>query len=311
MKKDKRIPTEGVNKLFDIQRRVVSYMVSNSWKNVPHVTYLYEPDITEFYGQFEVIADHNKNISTRPTFNTLMLRTIIEGLRAAPKLNAFIKYNHQKGEGSLLICDDINISIPWLLEDGRMITPVICRAQRMTLYELSSEVLNLQKKIKNTNIDELLYRAVCADTKTELKNLHLGVLKRVIAAKIRIHSIHGLSGNEKRAYNHISEESRLTEQNLISGTVTVSNIGSLYKAQRGHFGLLEIIPPQIFAVGLGAVQEKAGVYQNAAGQKVIGIRKTIPICLAFDHRAVDFASLIPFLKRLDEIFENPSEIRRW
>ncbi len=29
---------------FDIQRRVVSHMVTTSWQNVPHVAYLYEPD---------------------------------------------------------------------------------------------------------------------------------------------------------------------------------------------------------------------------------------------------------------------------
>lgn len=95
------------------------------------------------------------------------------------------------------------------------------------------------------------------------------------------------------------------------GTVTISNIGSLYKEQKGSFALLEIIPPQVFAVGIGSIQERPGVYFQKNGNKEIGIRKTLPMCLVFDHRAVDFSSIIPFLKKLDEIFAKPYVIHRW
>ena len=296
--------------LFDLQRRVISHKVSESWKNVPHVTYLYEPDITDFLDKFQDLQSRKKETEIIITFNTLILYAITAGLMAAPDLNASIEYHSQKSSGSLTAREEINITIPWLLEDGRMITPVLCGAQDMTLSELGAGIADLQMRINHTNIDELLFSAAVADTKDELKKFHLGVLRRVFSAMLDHRGYHGLSGSAKSEYYHIPEEKRLTGENLLSGTVTVSNIGSLYKNQKGGFGLIEVIPPQIFAVGLGAVQEKPGIF-HIKGGKEIGIRKFLPICLEFDHRAIDFNSLIPFLKRLDEIFQNPAEILDW
>lgn len=75
--------------------------------------------------------------------------------------------------------------------------------------------------------------------------------------------------------------------------------------------LLEILPPQVFAVGISALQEKPGVYTDQRGEKAIGVRRYLPMCLAFDHRVMDFSGLVPFLKRMDEIFASPAEIGAW
>lgn len=289
---------------LDLQRLVVSHMVSNSWMNIPHVSYLYEPDITDFYQEYRTAADKKAIVGRKLSFNTVMLRVIVVGLKKAPELNARIFYDHKRGEGTLNICDDINICVPWILTDGRMITPVIMNAESLSLDGLSGSVAVLEESIENTNIDELLYRAALSDTLRELKKLHFGVLKRVFSTS----NIKRLTGQEKKNYYNIPEESRLSEKNLISGTVTVSNIGSLYKEQRGFLGLLEIIPPQVFAIGIGALQEKPGVYIDGGGENKIGIRRILPMCLVFDHRAVDFNSLVPFIKALDCIFAHPDAI---
>lgn len=93
-------------------------------------------------------------------------------------------------------------------------------------------------------------------------------------------------------------------------TVTVSNIGSICRSP-GQFSLLEILPPQVFAVGISAMQDRPGVYRNGTGEKAIGIRKVLPMCLAFDHRVLDFSDLTPFLQRLDRLFAEPAEVRNW
>ena len=184
------------------------------------------------------------------------------------------------------------------------------RFEKMSLTDICIYISNLSKRIENTNVDEMLYNAVLSDTVNELKKLNLSVIRRILASKIGKQKVNGLQGKQKKDYYKIPEIERLTEKDILCGTVTLSNIGSLYKEQRGFFGLLEIIPPQVFAMGLGSIQEKPGVYlQN--GNKVIGIRKILPMCLAFDHRAVDFSSIVPFLKRLDEIFAKPRIIHKW
>ena len=298
-------------KRFDLQRRVVSHIVSESWYSIPHVSYLYEPDVTDFYETFNSLAKSEAFIGHKTSFNTVIMRVIIEGLKAAPDLNALVSYQHRKGEGLLHICEDINVSVAMLMPDGKMITPVILHTESMTLIELSDAAAKLQERAKNTNIDELLYQAVHADTLKELKRFNLTVLRRIIASNISFHRVKGLSGKEKERYYKIPESDRLTEKNLISGTITISNIGSIYREQRGFFGILEIIPPQIFAIGIGALQEKPSVYVEEDGQKKIGVRKILPLCLVFDHRAVDFGAMIPFLKKLDEIFLEPNVIHGW
>jgi len=296
---------------FELQRRVVSYKTSESWKNIPHITYIYEPDITDFYEEFLKLSKERATKGFNITFNTIMIKVIIEGLLSAPYLNSYLEYNHKKVEGIIHILAEINVSIPWLLKDGRMITPTICNCKGLSINDISRYISNIKSRIEKTNINELLYRATFTDTVNELKNLNLSILRRIIAAKLTKYKINGLKGKEKKEYYNLTENERLTEKDLMCGTVTVSNIGPLYKEQKGFFGLLEIILPQVFAIGIGSVQEKPGVYLNLDGKKEIGIRKILPMCLAFDHRAVDFNSVIPFIKRLDEVFENPKVIHNW
>jgi pyruvate dehydrogenase E2 component (dihydrolipoamide acetyltransferase) len=292
---------------FDLQRKVISHMTLSSWHNIPHISYIYEPDVTDFYREFTKLTKRKYKIS----FNTIIIKTIIEGLLNAPILNSYVEYNEKKTEGTLYILDEINISLPWLLPDGTMITPAILSAEKMSLNDISSYIFNLSKRIEKTNINEMLYKAVYNDTINELKKCNLSILRRIVTANISKNPISGLKGKEKRNYYTIPENERLTEKNILSGTVTVSNIGSLYKEQKGCFTLLEIIPPQVFAIGIGAIQEKPGVYITQNGNKEIGIRKILPMCLAFDHRALDFNSIIPFIKRLDEIFDKPAIIHKW
>lgn len=299
------------SKRFDIQRKVVAHITTTAWQHVPHVSYIYEPDITDFYYQFKIMKDVKKKLGYKISFNTIMIKVIIEGLLSAPELNSYIEYNHKKTEGITHTFNEINVSIPWLLPDGKMITPTINNAEKMSLNDIIDNISNISRKIDNTNIDEMLYRAVFADTVNELKKFNLSVVRRILASKVTKYKVKGLEGKEKENYYKIPESNRLTERDIRSGTVTISNIGSLYKEQRGFFGLLEIIPPQIFAIGLGSVQEKPGVYLNQNGKKEIGIRKILPMCLAFDHRAIDFSSIVPFLKRLDGIFEEPNIIHKW
>ena len=120
-----------------------------------------------------------------------------------------------------------------------------------------------------------------------------------------------LRGKKKKEYESIPATERLTVKDLEPGTVTVSNIGSLYHGLRGELNLLEIISGQVCAIGMGAAQDKPMVITNDQGEKEIAIRKTLGFCIAFDHRAIDFAEIIPFIKRLDEIFAQPEQVLEW
>jgi pyruvate/2-oxoglutarate dehydrogenase complex dihydrolipoamide acyltransferase (E2) component len=305
---EKQVASVKYIKEFDIQRQMVAHMTSLSWQNIPHISYLYEPDVTEFYTEFKRLAKEYESRHNKISLNTLLLKIVIEGLKADPDLNARLEYNLLRARGRVTNYEGINLTLPWKLTDGRMITPTIEHAETMSLTALSEAIVALGKKISCTNIDELIYKAVVTDTLNELKKGNLSVIQRILANFLRVKR---LTGKEKKQYYAIPESERLTDDNLTCGTVTVSNIGSLYKEQRGNFSLLEIVPPQIFAVGLGAIQEKPGILIGKNGEKKIGIRNTLPMCLVFDHRAIDFDTLVPFLKELDAIFEKPEVIHKW
>jgi len=299
---------------FDLQRRVVAHMTSASWRSTPHVSFIYEPDITDFYAAFATLAAQRAARAGEPrkiSFNTIILKALVEGLLAAPRLNSLIDYDASTGRGRLRVCAEINIAMPWLIPDGRMITPILAQAEKMSLDAMADGVATLARKIENTNVDEMLLEAIAAKTAEDIKRFRLDALWRVLNSVVRGRRIKRLQGEERERYYRLSEDVRLCKKDIMDGTVTISNIGSLYREQRGYLSLLEIIPPQVLAIGIGAVQEKPGIFVDHARNQQLGVRKFIPICLAFDHRAFDFAALVPFLERLDKIFAEPDEVFTW
>ena len=75
--------------------------------------------------------------------------------------------------------------------------------------------------------------------------------------------------------------------------------------------LLEIIPPQTTAFAINAAQKKPIVVTDENGNDKIEIRLVLPITIAIDHRALDYGDVVPFMRKLDEIFDNPAIIQSW
>lgn len=296
---------------FGMQRKIVSHMTSESWKTVPHVTYMYEPDVTDFMKEYRILS-RDSNRSHKITVNTIMLKAIAEGLKAAPSLNAHIDYRDRTVRGTVTQLESIDISVPWCLPNGEMMTVNLRDVGSKSLDELAAYIEDVGRRMENTDFNEAMYEVAFAETMTHLKRLHIvRVLRRLFGTKVGKHRVKTLSGKAKRAYNKIPAGDRLTKADLEQGSVTVSNIGSIYREQHGATALLEIVPPQIFAVAVGALQEKPGVYTDQNGIKQIGIRQVMPLCLAFDHRAVDFEALVPFMRTLDRLFAHPAIIHQW
>ena len=241
---------------YGIQRKIVSYMTTHSWQNVPHVTYVYEPDVTDFFEEFKRLNDSGLH-SRKITFNTLMLKVFTEGIKADPAVNAHIDYNHKYVKGEIKTIEDINISMPWILPNGEMMTINLRNFESKSLDQMAEYIENISKKIENTDLNEAMYEVSFANTIDMLKKGHVvQTLRKLAGAKLGRHKIKTLSGEEKKEYKNIPEDERITKYDLEPGTITISNIGSVYKEQRGMIGILEIIPPQVFAIGVGGVQDK-------------------------------------------------------
>lgn len=310
-KKNKNGMTKISTTHFGIQRKIVANMTAESWETIPHVTYNYEPDVTEFMIEYKRLNE-NCAPEDKITLNTLMLKIIVEGLKADPAMNAHIEFDRKLVRGEIHTFEDINISMPMVLPNGEMMTINLHNFESKTLDQMVDYIADVNRRVKNTDLNEVMFDVSLDNTLTALKQGKVKqTIYRLIGSKTGKHKVKTLSGKAKKAYESIPEEDRLTKRDIEQGTITVSNIGSTYRQQRGETCLLEIVPPQVCAIALGAVQDKPVVIVNEQGEKEIAIRQVMPLCIAFDHRALDFGEIVPFIKRLDEIFEEPEIIHTW
>lgn len=296
---------------FKLTRKIVAYKTSESWVTVPHCAYVYEPDVTDFMDEYKTLKAKylpEQNI----TINSLMLKAVVEGIKAAPHLNAYCQYNRLNSRGSIDTIEEINISMPYRVDEETTITVNLQNMHLKNLSEINDAVADIRRRVANTNLEELYYRVAFKESMEDLKELEIAmVVRRLFAGKVGKDKVHPLSGKAKAEYDKIPESDRLTIKDVRQGTLVVTNLGSLAKEMKGAASLIEIVPPQILAVALSAVQEKPGIIMNENSEKVIVPRKFLPINLVFDHRACDFDALVPFMNKLDEIFANPKVMHEW
>ncbi|SPE31199.1 Lipoamide acyltransferase component of branched-chain alpha-keto acid dehydrogenase complex [Acidobacteriia bacterium SbA2] len=104
-----------------------------------------------------------------------------------------------------------------------------------------------------------------------------------------------------RAVQDLAERARtkrLSVDDVQGGTFTITNPGSF----GGLFGLPIINQPQVAILGVGAIEKRPVVRDDA-----IAIRFMAYLSLSYDHRVIDGAVAEKFLGRIKQILENWSE----
>ena len=104
-----------------------------------------------------------------------------------------------------------------------------------------------------------------------------------------------------RALQDLAERARskrLSVEDVQGGTFTVTNPGSF----GGLFGLPIINQPQVAILGVGAIEKRPVVRDDA-----IAIRSMAYLSLSYDHRVIDGAVAEKFLGRIKQILENWDE----
>lgn len=297
---------------FGIARKIVSNMTAESWETIPHAVCGYEVDATEFLKEYKKLNEGCTDKSKKISINTVVMKIICEGLMAAPKMNCHLKFERKLVRGKLYYHDRVNVSMPAMLPDGRMMTVNLRHMENKSLVKMTEVINDTMRRMENTNMDEAMFEVSLDNT---LQGLKKGKVKqavlRLIGSKTGKHKVRTLKGDEKKRYYSIPEEDRLTKKDIEQGTVTISNLGSIHRNQRGMCFLLEIIPPQVTAIAVNAIQKKPIVVTDENGNDTIEVRQILPLTIAFDHKALDYGDIIPFMNRLDEIFENPSVIHSW
>lgn len=298
---------------FGIARKIVSNMTSESWQDIPHAMMSYEADVTDFLPICKKLNEGVTDKSKKITINTVMMKVICEGLKAAPKMNCTLHFEKRLVRGTLTYHDTIDISMPTILKTNEMMTITMHDMGNKTLSEMTAHINDKIRRANNSDMNEVMFEVSLANTLTGLKNGHIvQTINRLVGSKMPgKHQVHTLHGKKKKEYYAIPETERLTRYDIEQGTTTISNLGSIYREQKGLCMLLEIIPPQTTAFAINAVQKKPSVIKDENGNEKIEIRQILPISIAIDHRSLDYGDCLPFFKKLDEIFANPEVVLTW
>lgn len=297
---------------FGIARKIVANMTSESWETIPHAVMNYEADVTDMLKEIKKLNE-GVDKSNRISINTVMLKILCEGLKAAPKMNCTIDFNRKLVRGTLYYHDNIDISMPMILHTGEMMTVNMHNMENKSLTEMTAAINDTIRRANNTDMNEVMFEVSMDNTIQGLKKGKvLQTLRRLYGSKMPgKHKVKTLGGSEKKKYYSIPKKDRLTKHDIEQGTTTITNIGSVGRDHKGTCFLLEIIPPQVTAFCIGAIQKKPWVVTDENGNDKVEARSVISITCATDHRALDYGDCKPLLDRLNEIFADPSIIQSW
>jgi len=109
-------PEEGDKiEYFNLKARVSGNVLVNAQRTIPTPVYVYEADITKFYNEYQKLKEE---CGYPLSFNTLMMRLLVEGLKVAPRLNAHLEYNHTASCGRLIVKKHIDVAMPIFMDGG-------------------------------------------------------------------------------------------------------------------------------------------------------------------------------------------------
>lgn len=293
--------------VFDIQRRVVANKTLEGWQTVPHAAVMVEADITGLMDLAARLKTDPAFAGVRITINSLLLKLIADGLQAAPEMNAHINYSRASAVGVLTLFEEINIAIPYRSRDGRMFTPVVRDVGGMGLIGVCAAMEDLKRRAANTDLDMLLREAGVGDSVRRLCRGDLRILWRLLWNFFGPARLPKIPQEARKHWAATAARDKITPENLHSATVVVSNTGSVLPGSGVVLEVLEIIPPQTVAIGIGAMARKQ-VVVSENGVETTAIRSMVPITVCFDHRAMDLEHIRPFIATILDYCRTPEKL---
>jgi 2-oxoglutarate dehydrogenase E2 component (dihydrolipoamide succinyltransferase) len=116
-----------------IRRRVADHMV-RSLVDAPHVTTLFEADLTRVLKHRALHVKDFESRGARLTLTAYFISACVRALRAHPEVNATFRPAGMELHG------DLNIGIGTALGDNGLIVPVIHRAQTLSFFDIAQRL---------------------------------------------------------------------------------------------------------------------------------------------------------------------------
>jgi pyruvate dehydrogenase E2 component (dihydrolipoamide acetyltransferase) len=148
------IPAQDFSKFGAIEEKPLSRLkklsgphLHRAWLNIPHVTHCDESDITELEGYRKMLDSAAKDKGYRVTMLAFLLKASVVALKEHPEFNASLSPDKQ----SLIYKKYYHIGVAVDTPDG-LVVPVIKDVDRKGILELSQELSNTSKKMRDGKI---------------------------------------------------------------------------------------------------------------------------------------------------------------
>ena len=179
---------------FGINRKIIANMTAQSWHDNPHVVVTNEPEASEFLKVFKEINEGRAK-EDKITLNAVILKVITEALKKCPAMNAHIDFKPRLVRGCVTEFDEINISMPMLLDSGEMMTVNLHNMQDKNLRDIRDTLADVQRRAKNSNMSQVMYDVSLNDTLQGLAKGNLvQTICRLIGSKTGKYKVKTLSG---------------------------------------------------------------------------------------------------------------------
>ena len=314
IKKASLAPEDGdIVEYMTIRDRLTSNVLVNSQREIAGTSCCYELDVTGLYEEFLKLK---KESGYNLTFNTLMIKILVEGLKVAPRLNAHIEYNHRSTSGRIIIKKHIDVSMAVLLQNGETFLVKLAQLEDKSLKETALQIEDTKRRLLNTNLRRVMFkvggqRMVGLASKGKI----ISTLSQFCSAYFGKGKIAKLSKLFKKKYRSVNTSDKpydgLRVDDFTEGTVCYTNWGTLYDKLDVNITYIPPMYPQVFLFATGRVTDREYVVKDENGRLDLKTKKILPVTLIFDHKIGGANDIIPFIKKLDEITANPEIIHNW
>ena len=316
MKEARLTPDNGDRiEYMSLRDKMASNALVNSQRNIPGVACNYDADITRLLEVFEKLKN---DCGYRLTLNALMTKILVEGLKEAPRLNAHFIYNHLATAGKLIIKKHIDVSMAICLDEDKTFQIKIMHLEDKTLKETALLIEDAKRRLEKTDLDDVMFEVSRQRLIGELTHGRiLSPVCQTVCANVGKGKVNNLAKSLKSDFLKIIGKKPyynpegLRPEELNEGSVCFTNWGTLYDNLNANITYVPPIYPQMFMFGVGRTKDMEHVYKDENGNLQLTTKKILPLSLIFDHKIGGAADIMPFIRKLDEIFENPEIILTW
>ncbi|TVO68852.1 dihydrolipoamide acetyltransferase family protein [Sedimenticola selenatireducens] len=126
----------------NMRRRIAAHMTESLLHTAPHVTSIFEADLSAITRHRKQNKAHFEQHGTHLTFTAYFVYAAVQALQRVPQINSRFH------EESLELFSDMNIGVGTALNDKGLIVPVLHQAQNKNLLGIASELQQLAEKAR-------------------------------------------------------------------------------------------------------------------------------------------------------------------